>query len=103
MDIPWPRASLARFLPQMELADPVMRETSGAKIWLLGNPDRADIFFQGTGHRLAEILAAAKAGRPLPKFPLAASFPAKMAVSRSEVEAPTVIGLVPGHDPKLKD
>src|SRR3989442_12044054 len=55
MDIPWPRASLARFLPQMELADPVMRQTSGAKIWVQINPDRADIFFQGTGHRRAGI------------------------------------------------
>lgn len=103
MDIPWPRASLARFLPQMELADPAMRDTPGAKISLLINPDRADIFFQGTGHRLAEILAAAKAGKPLPKFPLAASFRAKIAVRRSEVESPNVIGLLPGNDPKLKD
>jgi len=103
MDIPWPRASLARFLPQMELADPVMRETSGAKISVQINPDRADIFFQGTGHRLAEILAAAKTGRPLPKFPLAASFRAKIAVRRSEVESPNVIGLRPGNDPQLKD
>ncbi len=103
MDIPWARSSLARFQPSMSLADPALQETSGVQFSLQINPFRADKFFQGTGHTMEEILAAADADKPLPKFPLAVSFRARVAVRRSEVESPNVIGLLPGGDAKLKE
>ncbi len=103
MDIPWARSSLSRFQPSMDLADPALQETTGVKFAITINPDRADKFFQGTGHTFREILSAANADKPLPKFPLAAYFRGTTSVKRSDVESPNVIGLLPGRDPKIKD
>ncbi len=102
-DIPWSRASLARLQPSMDLAEPELQETQGLKFAITINPGGADKFLAGSGHTIAEILAAARHNRPLPHFPLAASFRARVAVRRSEVESPNVIGLLPGSDPKLKE
>ncbi len=102
MDIPWPRAALSRFQPAMDLADPALQETRGAKFSLQINPDHADKFFRGTGHTMAEILADMDADKPLPRFSLAASFRAHLAVKRWQAVSPNVIGLLPGTDPKLK-
>lgn len=103
MDIPWPRAALSRFQPAMDLADPALQETRGAKFSLLINPERADKFFEGTSHTMAEILAAMDADKPLPRFPLAAAFRAHVVVERSRVISQNVIALLPGSAPKLKD
>jgi len=43
----WPGTSA----PQMELADPAMRETSGAKISLQINPDRAETWHRANARR----------------------------------------------------
>lgn len=103
MDIPWPRLALSRFSPQMELADPALQETRGMKFYVLINPARADRFFQGTTHTMAEILEAANAGKPVPRFPLAAGFRARVAVKHSTVESPNLTGLLTGNDPRLKE
>lgn len=101
MDIPWARGSLARFQPSMSLADPELERTRGVQFSIFINPDRADKFLEGSGHTMAEILAAANEGKPLPHFPLANSFRAHVAMKRSEVESQNVVGLMPGSDPKL--
>jgi hypothetical protein len=103
MDIPWARATLARFQPAMELADPDLQDTRGEQVSLYVNPARADKLFQGTGHTLEEVLAAADSGRPLPRFPLAVSFRAKVSLKRSNVDSPNIVGLLPGSDPQLKN
>lgn len=103
MDIPWSRASLARLQPTMSLVDPAFEETQGVKFSITINADRADKFFSSSGHTVAEILAAANADKPLPKFPLNASLRAKVAIKRSKVESQNVAGLLPGTDSKLKD
>lgn len=103
MDIPWARSSLARLQPSMSLADPALQETSGLRFSLTINPDRADRFLAGSGHSIGEILAAANAEKALPKFPLAVSFRAHVAVQRWQVESQNVVALRPGADPKLKD
>jgi hypothetical protein len=103
MDIPWPRAKLARLMPSMSLADPAMEETAGLRLALVINPDRADKFFEGTGHTIAEILKAADNDEPLPRFPLAVAIRARVQIKKSSVESQNVAGLMPGTDPKLKD
>jgi hypothetical protein len=103
MDIPWARQALSRFQPQMSLADTALQSYAGLRFALTINPERADKFLAGSGHTFAEILAAADADRPLPHFPLAVSFRAKLSVKRSQVESPNVVGVLPGSDAKLKD
>jgi len=103
MDVPWERASLARFQPAMSLDYADMDETFGQKISVTINPAHADKLLAGSGHSADEILALAKDRKPLPQFPLAESLKARVGVHRTEVESPNVAGIVPGSDPKLKD
>ncbi len=103
MDIPWSRARLARLMPSMQLADPALQDTRGLRLAVSINPERAGKFFEGSGHTIAEILAAADSDQPLPHFPLAVSIRAKVHLKKSEVESQNVAGLLPGSDPKLKN
>ncbi len=103
MDIPWSRARLARLMPSMSLADPSLQETKGLRLAISINPERADKFFAGTGHTIAEILRAADNDQPLPRFPLAASIRAHVGLKNSQVDSQNVAGLLPGTDPKLKN
>ena len=68
MDIPWGRLKPLRFMPSMSLADPALDETRGLKIAITINPAQADRWLSGTGHTFQEILDAADAGKPLPRF-----------------------------------
>jgi len=103
MDIPWSRQRLARTMPSMNLADPSLDESGGLRVSITINAEHADKFFEGTGHTIAEILAAADSDKPLPHFPLAASIVAKVQVKRSQVESQNVAGLLAGSDPKLRN
>jgi len=103
MDIPWSRARLARTMPSMSVADPALDESKGLHLSININAEQADKFFQGTGHTIAEILAAADADKPLPRFPLVATVSAKVALKKSQVESQNVAGLLTGTDPKLKN
>ncbi len=103
MDIPWSRATLARFMPSMSLADPSLDEAQGLRLAVSINAQHADKFFEGSGHSIAEILADSDDGRPLPHFALPATIRAHVQLKRSQVESPNVAGLLSGTDPKLKD
>ncbi|HEV2304834.1 MAG TPA: M28 family metallopeptidase [Candidatus Acidoferrales bacterium] len=101
-EIPWERIAANRQRPSLELADAALRKDQGMQISLTINPKYADEFFAGSGHRIAEILAAAKANQPLPKFPLTAKIQAKIKVDEKNVDAPNVAGEIEGTDPHLK-
>lgn len=103
MDIPWERATLARFAKSMSLADPALDETRGLKIAVAVNPAHADKWLAGSGHTFQEILDAADNGRPLPRFAIPARLKATVAVKRAEVESQNVVAVLPGSDPRLKD
>lgn len=103
MDIPWERLSLARSLPSMRLADPAFDENPGQKIAIAVNPARADRWLAGSGHSFREILDAADAGRPLPRFAIPARLRARVAARRGSVESQNVAAVLPGRDPKLRD
>jgi Peptidase family M28 len=102
MDIPWPRASLARLMPSMSLADPSLQETAGLRLSIAINPERAGRFFEGTGHTIEEILAAADDDQSLPRFPLAVTIRARVHLKKSKAESQNVAGVLTGSDPKLK-
>jgi len=103
MDVPWPRMSLARLMPSMNLAEPALQDTAGLRLAITINPEHADKFFAGTGHNIAEILKAADNDEALPHFPLAVTIRARVHLKKSEVESQNVAGLLTGSDPKLKN
>src|SRR5712691_12531089 len=60
MDIPWPRISLNRNHPSMDLADPEFEETAGLQLSVVFNPAAAEKLFEGSGHTFSEIAALGK-------------------------------------------
>ena len=101
-EIPWERIAGNRHRASLELADANLRRDQGRQISMAINPEFADEFFAGSGHTLAEIIADAKAQKPLPKFPLAMTIHAKTKVEETNVEAPNVVAELPGSDAELK-
>jgi Peptidase family M28 len=102
-DIPWERQMPTRFLPQMVIADPAFDETAGQQLSVTFNPAHAEMLFTGSGHTFAEIMALAKAGKPLPRFPLQGSVRAAVGVERTPITSDNVVGILPGTDPTLRD
>ena len=69
----------------------------------IANAEACGKLLAGTGHTYADLLALAKAGKPLPSFEIPGTFTAHASVIRSKpVVAPNVIGMLPGSDPLLK-
>ncbi len=102
MDIPWSRAALARFNPSMTFADRSMRPIVGLKLSLTMNPASADKLLAGTGHSMEELLKIAGPGGDLPHFALKYAIRAHVTKKQWELEAPNVIGMLPGADPNLR-
>ncbi len=102
MDIPWSRQSANRLQARMSLADPAMSPGGGgfSASW---NPAKADEFFEGSGHTIAEILDAADHDRPLPHFALTAKVRAHISTANEKVQSRNIVGLRAGTDPKLKN
>ena len=103
MDIPWARSTLARLQPSMSLADPMLDDAAGQQVAVTLNPAHADKVFAGSGHAFAEVLAAADAGAPLPRFAMPARVKATVAVKRSQVESQNVAGILRGSDPQRRN
>jgi Zn-dependent M28 family amino/carboxypeptidase len=87
----------------MSLADPDLRETAGQQVAVAINKSAGEKFFAGSGHTFESVLKAAAANESLPGFPLAVTLQAKMTAIAGVAEAPNVVGILPGSDPKLKD
>ena len=102
-DIPWARSSLARFQEFMSLADPALVYMKGLRIAVTVNAAHADKWLAGSGHTIAELLALADAGKPLPRFPLIPTLRGKVKVERRQVESQNVVASRPGSDPTLRN
>jgi Zn-dependent M28 family amino/carboxypeptidase len=102
-DLPWSRSSLARFQESMTLVEPALQDNAGLKIGVTINPDKADKWLAGSGHTMAELLALADQGKPLPRFPLAATLRAKAKVVSRQLDSWNVVASYPGSDPTLKN
>ncbi|MGD0775534.1 MAG: M20/M25/M40 family metallo-hydrolase [Candidatus Solibacter sp.] len=85
------------------LADPELQESTGQKVAITITRRGGDKFFAGSGHTMDEILKLAAENQPLPKFPLVGTLRTKAAMKRETLEAPNVVGMLPGSDAKLKD
>jgi Zn-dependent M28 family amino/carboxypeptidase len=102
MDIPWPRMTLNRNHPSMDLVGPEFDETAGAQLSVTFNPAYADMLLSGTGHTFAEIAALGKDRKPMPRFPLLVSLSAATRTTSHDVESTNIVARIPGSDPKLK-
>lgn len=103
MDIPWPRVANNRSQPSMTFADASLNETNGLRLSVTLNPDKAEKWFAGSGRTLAEVLAAEKDHRPLPKFELPSRLRVTARQTAREVTSDNVVALLPGSDPRLSD
>ena len=103
MDIPWPRVSNSRNQPAMTFADASLNDTNGLRLSVTVNPARAEKWFEGSGHTFAEIVAAAKDNKPLPRFELPVKIRMVAKQQTQNVTSDNIVGLLPGSDPKLKD
>jgi Zn-dependent M28 family amino/carboxypeptidase len=103
MDIPWSRTSLNRNHVSMTLADPNFDNSKGEQLSVVFNPAKAEMLFEGSGHSFDEIVAAAKARKQLPRFPLAVSIKAMVKMEKHEVESANIVAKLPGSDPQLKN
>lgn len=89
--------------PTVVLADRALQDSEGQQVALTITRGGADTFFAGSGHTYAEIEELIKANKPLPRFPLAGTLRAKATLTREPLQAPNVVAMLPGSDPKLKD
>jgi hypothetical protein len=103
MDIPWERSMLARLTPTMTLASERFNDMRGFQFGAALNPATAGAIFADSGHTLAELLALADQGKPLPRFPLHIRFRATERMKTALAESQNVIATLPGSDPALKD
>ena len=89
--------------PTFQLADPALTENEGQAISATITRRGFDKVFEGTGHTFDEFQKLVQDNKPLPHFDLQTSLRATVAVNRAEVEAPNLVGLLPGSDSKLKN
>jgi hypothetical protein len=85
------------------LADPELQEATGQKVAITITRRGGEKFFEGSGYTMEEILKLATDNQPLPRFPLMGTLRSRAAVKRGTVEAPNVVGILPGTDPVLKN
>ena len=67
------------------------------------NPAENERLFAGSGASFAGILAAARAGQPLPRLTIDARLTGTFAATRSTILTPNVVARLPGSDPALRD
>jgi Zn-dependent M28 family amino/carboxypeptidase len=89
----------------MTLADapaaPAATGAGGGGLALRFNPSAAEDLFAGSGHTYRELLALASAGKPLPRFQMAATLRARMKFESAELKSDNVLGVLPGSDGEL--
>jgi Peptidase family M28 len=87
----------------LQLADPALNSLQGAQLSATVPAASAGALFAGAPHTLDELQALAKNGDALPSFPLAVTVHSTVTTKvNSKVDAPNVVGLLEGGDPKLK-
>jgi Zn-dependent M28 family amino/carboxypeptidase len=89
--------------PTVVLADRALQDSAGQQVALTITRTGVGKFFAGSGHTFSEIEELAKANKPLPHFPLVGALRAKATLTREPLQAPNVVALLPGSDPKLRD
>lgn len=102
MDFPWTRSIKLSSQPGMYLDETALRPVHGAFLQASFDPAWAGVLFEGSGHSLAEVIAAADAGQPLTGFPLATRLSGAVAAEVHQIRSPNLVARLEGSDPRLK-
>jgi hypothetical protein len=102
-ELPWSRIASSCRQPDMELCDPGYNAALPLPLVVRFNPARAEKLFAGSGHTFEEVLTALRADLPLPRFPLRVKVRARVRTTRTKVTSENVVGVLPGHDPVLRN
>lgn len=97
-DVPWSRSVENRLLSTMVPADPALDENARLSFGATLNPEID--WFAGTGHKAADLFAAAATGKALPRFELPFTVRAKGVLREEQVESHNVCGVLPGSKPE---
>jgi Zn-dependent M28 family amino/carboxypeptidase len=90
--------------PIDQLSDPALNPLQDARLNATIPAPSASSIFVGSSHTLDELQALAKDNQPLPTFTLPITVRAKTTTSViSSYQAPNVVGLLKGSDPKLRN
>jgi Zn-dependent M28 family amino/carboxypeptidase len=90
--------------PIDQLADPALNPLEEARLNATIHAASAGSLFAGSSHTLDELQAFAKDNQPLPTFTLPVTVRAKTTtLVNSSYQAPNVVGLLRGSDPRLKN
>ncbi len=103
MGIPWAQQKLFAATPGMRLAEPALNDATQPFLTATINPAVADILFEASGHRLAELLALADAGTVLPRFELNQRLQGQVVATDRDLASANIVALLPGRDRRLKD
>jgi hypothetical protein len=102
MDFPWSRQIKLSSQPGMYLSDASLRPLKWPMLQATVNPAHADMLFAGSGHTLAEVIAAADASQRMHAFPLKTRLSGAVATEVSQIVSPNLIARLDGSDPTLK-
>ena len=100
---PWTSMSRIGEAPGMYPAGAEGRRLAAPFLTAYFNPVEAEKLFAGSGHRFADVAAAAAAGRPLAGFPLRPRLEATIASMSETVMSRNVVARLPGRDRALAD
>jgi hypothetical protein len=102
MDLPWERAAATRLEPVLTLGPPEADLYAGMKGWVMFNPAKAAVLFEGAAHSFESILATLKDGKALPRFDLPSTVHMVVDANVTSTKSENVIGILPGADRKLR-
>jgi hypothetical protein len=88
--------------PVTVLSSPETDTLAGLQLSATVSGEAAEALFEGSQHTLAELETASRTGQAFPHFPLALAVRASTSVKvLEEFNAPNVVGVLPGSDPRL--
>lgn len=102
-EVPWERQKAAGAQTGMVLSEKSLRRYQGLVFAGAFDETKAELLFEGSGHRFSELVALADAHKPLPHFRAAPALDAHVEASVTPVASDNVVAELPGSDPSLKE
>ncbi len=99
----WTDDGTNRFGTTFALADTALDDTGDQRINATVNPALASRLLAGSAFVWDSIVAQARRGEPLPHGALTVALKATLPTVRRTIDAPNVVGVLPGTDPTLRD
>ncbi|HZI08970.1 MAG TPA: M28 family metallopeptidase [Myxococcus sp.] len=101
VEVPWSRTAASRKQASMQFADASLNEGGGMKLGVTFNPEHSQLLFEGLPVTYKDVVAAADANEPLPRFDMPARLKAEVDFVTAPVKSSNVVGVLPGSDAAL--